>query len=312
VYAWFPDGAIRRLSPEPGFFVQACVNPQGKGAVFWGGAEGRPRLWLADFASNRVRPLTSPDIGSVEPSFDGEGRRIVFASDAAAPAHLELTAIAQSWRNRTFGYETSLNLFVVNADGTKRRQITRGPFQDSRPAFDPEGKNVVFLSNRGGDRNGLYIAPADGSAPPRRLLKEGGIGRPWFSTDGKFIYFFFTSVPDEHRRISRLPLDGRPWEPVTPDDFPRSHGPFADPDGVHLWFHSTKGGTVSPYRFNLRTGELVRLLPPGFTAAAHVTRSRNGVVTFDSRQLVDRKGGFVPPNKQMQRTSAAQAMDARR
>lgn len=288
VHAWFADGTVRLLSPGAGFFVQASVHPDGKGAVFWGGAHGRPRLWLADFASMSTRAVTPSDVGAVEPSFDWQGQRIVYASDAAATVHLDVLRIAEAWRSGNAGesYAGNLNLFVVDADGENHRQITRGPFQDSRPAFDPEGKTVVFLSNRGGDRGGLYLMPIDGSSPPHRLLEQGDVGRPWFSADGKFVYFFFAALPPEQRRICRVPVTGGPWEAVTPDSLPRSHGSFADPDGLHLWFHATKDGRVAPYRFNLRTGEIARMLPPGFTAAAHVTRSRNGITTFDSRQIV--------------------------
>ncbi len=143
----------------------------------------------------------------------------------------------------------------------------------------------MFLSNRGGKGDGLYVAPVDGSAQPSRILQETGIGRPWFSSNGKFIYFFFTSVPGEHRRICRVSVEGGPWVPITPDGLPRSHGSFADPDGIHLWFHSTTGQTTSSYRFNLQTRELERLMPPGFNTAGHVTRSLNGIITFDSREL---------------------------
>ena len=34
VYVWFPNGTLRRLSPAPGFFLQPCVRPDGKAAVF--------------------------------------------------------------------------------------------------------------------------------------------------------------------------------------------------------------------------------------------------------------------------------------
>ena len=314
VYAWFPDNVVRRLSPSPGFFVHACVHPEGKGAVFWGGSEGRPRLWFFDFAAGTASPITRPDVGSVEPSFDWKGRRLVFASDAAASSHLDLLAIAQSKaqsKTRANAYDTHLNLFVMDADGANVRQITRGPFQDSRPAFSPDGKTVVFLSNRGGSGEGLYLVRVDASAQPRRLLPENGIGRPWFSSDGRSVYFFFTGVPDEHRRICRVSVEGGPWEPITPDGLPRSQGSFADPDGVHLWFHSTKAGITSPFRFNLQTRELQRVMPPGFSTAGHVTRSRNGIITFDSTEL-DPARASAPPNEQMQRPSAAQAVDARR
>ena len=69
-------------------------------------------------------------------------------------------------------------------------------------------------------------------------------------------------------------------EPITPEGFPNSQGLFVDPDGLHLWFHSNG----VPYRFGLETRALVRAMPPGFTGAGHVTRSRNGVITFDSTQ----------------------------
>ena len=284
VYAWFPDNTATRLSPGLGLFVQAHIHPQGTAAVFWGGVEGRPRVWLYDFALRTARPLTPPDVGSVEPSFDWQGRRIVFASDTASPTHLELLTIARSWKARTYGYSSDLSLFVTDADGTNVRQITRGPFKDSRPVFSPDGKEIAFLSNRGGGGNGLYIAPVDGSTQPRRVLQETGIGRPWFSSDGQFIYFFFSNAPDDHQRICRVPVGGGSWEPVTPDGLPRSHGSFADPDGIHVWFHSTKGDETVPYRFNLQTRDLVRMIPPRFITAGHVTRSHNNIITFDSTE----------------------------
>src|SRR6516225_12450715 len=84
VYVWLPDGTSRRLSPASGFFLQPCVRPDGKAAVFWGGTEGPPRVWLSEFASN-ARPITPLGVGSVEPTFDWQGRRIVFASDVSSP-----------------------------------------------------------------------------------------------------------------------------------------------------------------------------------------------------------------------------------
>jgi hypothetical protein len=289
VYVWFPDGTLRRLSPAPGFFLQPCVRPDGKAAVFWGGAEGQPRVWLSEFASNAARPITTLGVGSVEPTFDWQGRRIVFASDVSSPTHLDMLGVRGGRRPtdpRFFEKVNRVNLFVINADGTQIRQITSGPFKDSRPAFDPEGKNIVFLSNRGGGEDGLYITSVDGSSTPRRLLKEPGIGRPWFSSDGQFVYFFFTGVPEEHRRICRTPVSGGSWEPVTPDGLPRSQGSFADPDGLHVWFHAFKEGKPTPYRFNIQTKALDIQMPPGFTSAGHMTRSRNGIITFDSPELV--------------------------
>ncbi|MFN2146237.1 MAG: TolB family protein, partial [Anaerolineales bacterium] len=106
-------------------------------------------------------------------------------------------------------------------------------------------------------------------------------GRPWYSLDGKWIYFF-TDV-GEHRRICRIPAEGGQWEAVTPEGYPRSHGAFCDFDGEHLWFHSSRDGVASIYRFHLPSGHLEQVEIPGFPSAAHVTRDRSGDMTFDMR-----------------------------
>ena len=284
VYAWLPDNSVRRLSPGPasspsaampaGPFTQADIDPTGAAAVFWGGMDARPGVWLYDFAAKTARRLTASNVGSLEPSFDWQGRHIVFAADTIPASPTDLSAGPGSWRR------AHMNLFIVDANGANPRQITEGAFQDSRPAFSPDGRRIVFLSNRGGSNRQLYIAPVDRSSSPRRLLPDSVIVRPWFSADGKFIYFTYANVEkDDQVRIWRIPAEGGAREPVTPEGLPNSQGLFVDPDGVHLWFHSTV-----PYRFNLQTAELVQMMPPGFRSAWHLTRSRNGIITFDSTE----------------------------
>ena len=63
VYVWFPDGTLRRLSPAPGFFVQPCVRPDGKAAVFWGGAEGRPACGCQSSHPMRLAPSRHLGLG---------------------------------------------------------------------------------------------------------------------------------------------------------------------------------------------------------------------------------------------------------
>ncbi len=244
--------------------------------MFWGGFDARPRVWLYDFATKSARPLTADNVGSLEPSFDWQGRRIVFAADVSTASPAEVTAGPGTWRR------SNMNLFVMDADGSNLRRVTEGAFQDSRPAFSPDGTQIVFLSNRDGSNRQLYVAPVDRSALPRRLIPDSVIIRPWYSSDGKFIYFTFANLQfkEEQIRIWRIPAHGGAMEPITPEGLPNSQGLFVDPDGLHLWFHSNG----IPYRFGLETRTPVRAMPPGFTGAGHVTRSRNGVITFDSTQ----------------------------
>src|SRR5205085_9720614 len=166
-----------------------------KNAVFWGGLQGKPQVWLYDFQNGVARPATAPARGALEPSFDWQGRKIVFAADVLASDSPELLPQAP-WRR------SNMNLFVMDADGSNVRQITSGAFQDSRPAFSPDSRQVIFLSNRGGSNRQLYVVPTDSSEQPRRLIDESVVIRPWFSHDGKFIYFTYGNVQkDDEVRI---------------------------------------------------------------------------------------------------------------
>ena len=64
----------------------------------------------------------------------------------------------------------SNEVFIVNLDGSGRRQLTDHPAHDCFPSFSPDGTRLVFASKRGGTYD-LYVMHADGSGV-RRLIGE--------------------------------------------------------------------------------------------------------------------------------------------
>jgi TolB protein len=53
-------------------------------------------------------------------------------------------------------------VYVVNADGSRQRNLTRNPARDSAFAWSPDGRRIFFLSKRDGSWE-VYAMNADGS-----------------------------------------------------------------------------------------------------------------------------------------------------
>jgi TolB protein len=277
VYVWFPDGRIQRVSPSGnGIYYQPHIHPDGSHVVFYGNETGPPRVWKADLGNGDVVPLTPPDSGSRHPAFSWDGSQIAFASDRASgqePERIE--------RMHGHGAPPSglvVNLFVMDANGQNVRQVTFGMYQDQRPCFSPDGKTLVFVSNRGGGMR-LWSVPVDKSADPRPLQSHGWGYRPYFSTDGQWV-FFFTDVNERHQ-ICKITTEGGKISPLVNDDRGTSHGPFADPNGEVLLMHSIRGGKSGIWELPLDGSPPRSIQPPGFEEALHPTRAKNGVIAFD-------------------------------
>ncbi len=82
-------------------------------------------------------------------------------------------------------------LWIRRSDGT-RQKLTQEGTVNWRPAWTPDGRSVVFSSNRGGggtrDDFDLYVMPVDGSVMAELLLHHTfGLWEGEFSRDGRWL-----------------------------------------------------------------------------------------------------------------------------
>lgn len=114
--------------------------------VFESDLTGRPGLYTLDLARGAVARLTGDGTATEQtPRWSPDGRQVVFASNRAH----------YSGTSRDTG-APDLDIWIVNADGTNARRLTTDPALDADPAWTPDGRGVVFSSDRD-SRGDLYL-----------------------------------------------------------------------------------------------------------------------------------------------------------
>jgi Tol biopolymer transport system component/tRNA A-37 threonylcarbamoyl transferase component Bud32 len=81
-------------------------------------------------------------------------------------------------------YRTNPQIWIYGLDGGGARPlVTEGSAE--QPVWSPDGRSIAFAARRGGGRNpAIMVVAADGSAPPRVLVQDGGYPYSW-STNGR-------------------------------------------------------------------------------------------------------------------------------
>ncbi|HEY7474562.1 MAG TPA: DPP IV N-terminal domain-containing protein, partial [Vicinamibacterales bacterium] len=96
------------------------------------------------------------------------------------------------------------NLWVIDINGDRLRQLTDGAWNDSSPVWSPDGKRIAFLSNRSGSSQ-LHAMWVDTRETYQLTRLERAPSSITWSPDGKQIAFT-SLIPDETPILSvRLP-----------------------------------------------------------------------------------------------------------
>ena len=88
---------------------------------------------------------------------------------------------------QTIVFELLGDLYTMPAAGGAAKRITWGPAFDSQPRYSPDGKRIVFLSDRSGSEE-VWLCDADGKNPT--ALTKGGnnlFASPEWTPDGNYI-----------------------------------------------------------------------------------------------------------------------------
>ena len=277
------------------------------------GPEGRPELhvrWVASGESDLVADLAN---GPGDVSWSPDGRQLVFSSRVPAPSPTlgeppkkpdgakwadPIKVITRvHYRQDEAGYLKNgyTHLFIVSADGGAPRQLTFGAYDDHDAVFTPDGRSLIFVSERvegwelDAENSGLFrLTLADGTVTPLPH-KYGPDRSPAVSPDGRFVAY--THYDDRHRgyedaRLHVMDLATGQDRSLT-DAFDRSvERPLWNGDGKSLFVQFDDHGVSKVGRVSL-AGE-VSVVVSGLGGAeldrpytgGSYSVSRNGLVAF--------------------------------
>ncbi len=147
-------------------------------------------------------------------------------------------------------------LYTMNADGTDPHPVTGSRLGEAYPAWGPQGRWVVFVSEREGDKD-IFTMRLDGTGLTSLTSHPADDWTPTWSPDGQWIAF--SSFRDENWELYAVRPDGTDPTRLT-DNEVSDLSPAWSPDGKTLAFASKRDGDWELY-----------LMPWGGTAITRLT-----------------------------------------
>ncbi len=200
-YATDDGKIVKALTAGPGYNAEATLSQDGKKIVFTSSRDGDLDIYTMDADGTGVRRLTNTIGYDGGPFFSPDGKWIVYR--AHHPKSEEEIARYKSLLAQDLVEPNEMDLYVMRADGTDQRQITKLGGASFAPAFFPGSRRILFASNYehpGSSQFELYAVDRDGGGLERVTFAGGFNAFPQFSPDGKKLVFISNrnaTVPHE-------------------------------------------------------------------------------------------------------------------
>jgi TolB protein len=183
-----PDGSnLRQLTTAQGYDAEATVSEDGNKIVFTSVRNGDLDIYSMDANGKHAKQLTH-ELGYDGGPFFSPNRKWIIYRAYHPTSEKEITEYKDLLKQNLIR-PTSLELWIMKADGSGKRQITNLGAASFAPSFFRDGKRIVFSSNQGSTGGmgnfELFAINLDGTNLERITYSDGFDGFPVFSPDGK-------------------------------------------------------------------------------------------------------------------------------
>jgi TolB protein len=183
-------GEIKPLTRTPGYDAEATIAPDGGRIVFTSVRDGDLELYSMNLDGSDVKRLT------FEKGYDGgafyspDSKQIVYR--AHHPKEPKDLVRYEQLLAEGLIEPKALEIMVMNADGSDKRQITNNGKANFAPYFHPSGKQIIFSSNRADPRGrnfDLYLVNVDGTGLEQVTFNDTFDGFPMFNRNATKLVF---------------------------------------------------------------------------------------------------------------------------
>ncbi len=245
-------------------------------------------IWLASFPGGKLRQITNGINGFLGMGISADSNSIItvkseviasfWKGDAQNPNNA--TRINQGINESAFSglgmdftadgkmlYATAQNgnadIWMLDAVGSNPKQITSEPSLDYNPIASPDGRYIVYISNRTGYHN-LWRMEVNGNNP-LQLTNTNHIYSPSISPDSKWVYFKLSVDPNTPSFLWKISIDGGELFKLTEKP---TFSPKVSPDGKYVacFFSNVSPDGKPPKQLRLtvlsaQDGSLVKQFP---------------------------------------------------
>ena len=226
-----PQGAASRLTNNTANESDPALRPGRQEVAFVSMRdESHGEIYVLNLGTSSLRRLTNNTVLDSEPVWSPDGTRLAFTTvvnsrfevavinaGGGQPTILE-TGHSASWSpdgtrlafvDSAADNPSNSEIFVMNANGSGRVNLTNNGLADDNPAWSPDGTQIIFDSNRDAPPragfHSLYVMSATGSPAQRLTNTSGGSTHAAWSPDGNRLAF---ARNDAGQRIAIINANG--------------------------------------------------------------------------------------------------------
>lgn len=186
LYATDAGEILKPLTAGPGYNAEATLSADGRKIVFTSLREGDLDIYAMNADGSGVKRLTRELGYDGGPFYSPDERWIVYR--AHHPTAPEDVARYKELLSQELVEPMQMELYLMRADGSRKRQITRLGGASFAPFFFPDSRRVIFASNYENPASSqfeLYAVNRNGTRLERITFAGGFNSFPMFSHDGK-------------------------------------------------------------------------------------------------------------------------------